>query len=345
MVHRNLSAETSTRTTISRRRALALGVSGGLFGLSSGWLVGPSPAHAQAYPSKPIRFIVPYPPGGGTDVVARIMLEPLMAAIGGNIIIDNRSGAAGSIGTDVVAKATADGYTLLFTLSSHTINPGLYSKLAFDTEQDFVPISQVASLPQILVANNDAPFKTLADLIAAAKLKPGSVNFGSVGAGSPGHIAGELLDLKAGTKMQHIPYRGGGPAMIDLLGGTIPVLWVSIPAAAQQVKAGKVKALAVSTKGRSSMFPNLPTVAEQGFPDFEVDSWFAMFAPTGTPRDLVDRWNKAVVGVLNMPDIREKLLQQGAEAVGSSPEQLDTIVRAEIIKWTAVIRQANIKPD
>jgi tripartite-type tricarboxylate transporter receptor subunit TctC len=327
---------------MSRRQMLALGLSGLASGLT---FSAAHPALAQDYPNKPVRFVVPYPPGGGTDVIARIVQEPLQAAIGQPIIIDNRGGAAGSIGTDIVAKSGPDGYTLLFTLSSHTINPGLFPKLPFDTEKDFVSIAQVASLPQILVANKEFAANNLRDLIELAKAKREGINYGSVGAGSPGHIAGELLDLKAGTKMQHIPYRGGGPAMIDLMGGQIPVLWVSIPAAAQQVKSGRVKALAVSTKTRSAVFPDVPTVAEQGFPDFEVDSWFAMFAPKGTPRDVIDRWNQTLTTVLKQPDVRDKLLQQGAEAVGSTPEQLDKLVAAEIVKWTDVVKQANIKPD
>jgi tripartite-type tricarboxylate transporter receptor subunit TctC len=322
-------------STVTRRWALT--------GLST--LALPGAARAQSYPNRPVRFVVPYPPGGGTDVIARIVQEPLQAVIGQPIIIDNRGGAAGSIGTDIVAKSAADGYTLLFTLSSHTINPGLYPNLAFDTEKDFVSISQVASLPQILVANKDFAANSLQDLISLAKAKPLSINYGSVGAGSPSHIAGELLDLKAGTKMQHIPYRGGGPAMIDLMGGQIPVLWVSIPAAAQQVKSGRVKALAVSTAKRSAVFPDVPTVAESGIPGFEVDSWFGMFAPKGTPREVVDRWQQTLTAVLKQTDVREKLLQQGAEAIGSAPEQLDKIVAAEIAKWRDIIKQANIKPD
>jgi tripartite-type tricarboxylate transporter receptor subunit TctC len=203
----------------------------------------------------------------------------------------------------------------------------------------------VASLPQILVANNDFAAKDLKSLIALAKDKPDSLNYGSVGNGSPGHIAGALLDLQAGTKMQHIPYRGGGPAVVDVMGGQIPLLWVSIPAVAQHIKGGRLKALAVSTLKRSAVFPDVPTVVESGIADFEVDSWYAMFAPAGTPRDIVDRWQKAVGTVLRMPEVREKLLAQGAEAIGSTPAMLDKLVSAEIVKWRDVISRANIKSD
>ncbi len=326
---------------VNRRRMLQLGAAGAI-GLTGMW---PGSAFAQAYPNKPVRFIVPYPPGGGTDVIARIVQEPLAAAMNANIIIDNRGGAGGSIGSDIAAKAGGDGYTLLFTLSSHTINPGLFPKLGFDTEKDFAPISLVASLPQILVANPAFAAKDLKELITLAKANPSTYNYGSVGNGSPGHIAGALLDLKAGTKMQHIPYRGGGPAVTDVMGGQIPLLWVSIPAVAQHVKSGRLKALAVSTLKRSAVFPDVPTVVESGIADFEVDSWYALFAPAGTPREIVDRWQQAVANVVKQPDVRDKLLAQGAEGVASTPAQLSKIVSDEIIKWRDVISRANIKSD
>ena len=326
---------------VSRRRHGAL--RGAIAALAAVGLA--QAALAQAYPSRPIRLVVPYPPGGGTDVIARILNEPLTIALKQPIVIDNRGGAAGAIGTDAVAKSTPDGYTLLFTLSSHTINPGLFPKLSFDTVKDFASISVVASLPQILVANTSFAPKTIAELVALAKAKPQSINYGSVGSGSPGHIAGELFDLTAGTKMQHVPYRGGGPAMIGVMGGESQLLWVSIPAAAGHAKSGRVRPLAVTTLKRSAVFPELPTVAEAGLPGFEVDSWYAMFAPRGTPRDIIDLWQRALSSVLKQPEIREKLLAQGAEGVGSTPEQLDAIVVAEIKKWGEIIAKANIKPE
>ena len=300
---------------------------------------------AQTYPDKPIRFVVPYPPGGGTDVIARIVQERFQQLLGQPIIIDNRGGAAGSLGTDIVAKSPADGYTVLFTLSSHTINPAIYTKLPFDTEKDFAPVGMVASLPQILVANAQFAPNSIAELTALAKAKPGELSFGSVGNGSPGHLAGELFQLRTATKLQHVPYRGGGPAMTDVLGGQIPLLWVSIPAAAQFVKTGKVKALAVSTLKRSAAFPNVPTMQEAGVPDFNVDSWYAIFVPAKTPQTIVDKLNRALNAIVHEPAIREKLLQQGAEGTGGTPQALGQVVTAEIARWAKLAKEANIHLD
>ncbi len=318
-----------------RRRVL-----GAAAALSSApWL-----ARAQErYPSRPIRFVVPYPPGGGTDVVARIVQPAMSQRLGQPILIDNRGGAAGVIGTEIVAKAPPDGYTILFTLSSHTINPALYKKLNFDTERDLVPISLVASLPQILVAYPGYKPNSVAEVIAAAKAGP--VNFASVGTGSPSHIALELMNLRAGVKMTHVPYKGGGPAVTDVMGGQVPLLWVSIPAAAQHVKNGRLKALAVSTLKRSSLFPDVPTMPEAGIADFEVDSWFAMFAPAGTPAAVIDTLQQVTAATVRIPEVRENLLQQGAEGVGSSAEELGRIVHAEIGKWAALVKSANIRVE
>lgn len=308
-------------------------------------LVQPWAALAQSgnYPDKPIRFLVPYPPGGGTDVIARIVQTPMQQALGQPVIIDNKGGAGGSVGTEIVSRAAPDGYTVLFTLSSHTINPAIFTKLSFDTVRDFEPVGMVASLPQILVANPQVPVKNVAEMVAMAKAKPGAVSYASVGNGSPGHLAGELLNIRMGVQMTHIPYRGGGPAVTDVIGGQVPFLWVSIPAAAQFVKSGKLKALAVSTHKRSAAFPDIPTAQEAGIPDFEVDSWYAMFVPAKTPRPVIDKLNRAINTVLADPAVREKLLAQGSEGVGGTPEALGKIVDAEIPKWTKLAKDANIK--
>ena len=307
----------------------------------------PAAAYAQAgaYPDKPVRFVVPYPPGGGTDVIARIVQERFQAALGQSILIDNKGGAGGSVGTELVSRAAPDGYTVLFTLSSHTINPAIFPKLSFDTVKDFEPVGTVASLPQILVANPQLPANTIAELVALARAKPGTLSYASVGNGSPGHLAGELFKLRTSTLMTHIPYRGGGPAVTDVIGGQVPLLWVSIPAAAQFVKTGKLKALGVSTLKRSAAFPDVPTLQEAGVADFEVDSWYAMFVPAKTPRAVVDRLNKALNTVVAEPAIREKLLAQGAEGVGGTPEALGATVAAELPKWAKLARDANIKAD
>jgi len=302
-------------------------------------------AYAQSWPTKQIKFIVPYPPGGGTDVIARIVQEPLSKELGQQVIIDNRGGAGGSIGSALAAQSPSDGYTVLFTLSSHTINPAIYTKLPFDTEKDFSSVVTVASLPQILVANPNFPAKTVKEVIEMAKAKPGSISYASVGNGSPGHLAGAMMATDAGVEMTHIPYRGGGPAVTDVIAGQVPLLWVSIPAAAQFVKTGKLKALAVSTVKRSAVFPDVPTMVESGFKGFEVDSWYAMFVPAKTPQTIIDRLNKATVNVLAQPEVKEKLLGQGAEAVGDSPAQLSGVVKKEIAKWKQVVKSANIKVD
>ncbi len=302
-------------------------------------------AAQNGYPDKPIRFVVPYPPGGGTDVIARIVQGKFQQLLGQPIVIDNRGGGGGSLGTDIAAKSLPDGYTVLFTLSSHTINPAIYPKLPFDTLKDFEPVGTVASLPQILVAHPAFPANTVAELIKVAKERPGFVQFASVGNGSPGHLAGELFNIRTGADIVHVPYRGGGPAINDVVGGQVPLLWVSIPAAAQFVKTGRLKALAVSTTKRSAAFPDVPTVQEAGVPDFEVDSWYAMFVPGKTPKPIIEKLNKALNQVVADPEMREKLLAQGSEGVGGSPETLGKVVAAELPKWAKLVKQANIKAD
>ena len=328
----------------SRRRLL--GRSLRISTLLSLALASPLTALADAaYPDKPLKFVVPYPPGGGTDVVARIVQQRLQAALGQSIVIENKGGAGGSLGTDIVAKAAPDGYTVLFTLSSHTINPAIFPKLPYDTIKDFEPVGLVASLPQLLAANMAVPVRSVADVVAQAKAAPDKFSFASVGNGSPGHLAGELMVLRTGAPMAHIPYRGGGPAVTDVIGGQVPLLWVSIPAAAAQVKAGKLRALAVSTTKRSPAFPDVPTMQEAGVADFEVDSWYAMLVPAKTPRAIIDRLNKALNTVLAEPAIRAQLLDQGADAVGGTPEALAKVIAAEVPKWVKLAKDANIKAD
>jgi len=283
--------------------------------------------------------------GGGTDVIARIVQEPLSQNLGQQVIIENRGGAGGSIGSELAAKSPPDGYTVLFTLSSHTINPAIYPKLGFNTERDFLPVVTIASLPQILVANPNFPANSVKDVIDMARSKPNSISYASVGNGSPGHLAGAMMAGSANVKMTHIPYRGGGPAVTDVMGGQVPLLWVSIPAAANFVKSGKLKALSVSTNKRSAVFPDVPTMAESGFKDFEVDSWYAMFVPAATPKAAVDRLNAAANKVLAMPDVKEKLLNQGAEAVGGSPDALGKVVKTELAKWDKVVKENGIKAE
>jgi tripartite-type tricarboxylate transporter receptor subunit TctC len=301
-------------------------------------------AHAQDYPNKPIRMIVPYPPGGGTDVVARIVNEKLSLELGQSIVIDNKGGAGGSVGTEIASKAPPDGYTILLTLSSHTINPKLFPKLGYDVERDFIPVSLAASIPQILVANPSVPASNMQELLAWMKANPGKVNYASVGVGSPAHIAGELLKLKSGVQMTHVPYKGGGPAMTDVIGGQVQLAIVSMPAALQFVKAGRVKALAVASAKRSASAPDVPTIAEGGL-DVVVESWYGVLVPAKTPAPVVAKLNAAMVKVLAMPDVKEKLFAQGAEAVSNSPAEFEAIIKDELGKWEYVIREAKITPE
>jgi tripartite-type tricarboxylate transporter receptor subunit TctC len=300
--------------------------------------------HAQDYPNKPIRMIVPYPPGGGTDVVARIVNEKLSQELGQPIVIDNRGGAGGSVGTEIASKAAPDGYTILLTLSSHTINPKLFPKLGYDVERDFIPISLAASIPQIIVAHPSVPAGNMQELLAWMKANPGKVNYASVGVGSPAHIAGELLKLKSGVQMTHVPYKGGGPAMTDVIAGQVQLAIVSMPAALQFVKAGRVKALAVASAKRSASAPDVPTIAEGGL-DVVVESWYGVLVPAKTPAPIVARLNAAMVRVLAMPDVKEKLFAQGAEAVSNTPAEFEAIIKDEIAKWEYVIREAKITPE
>jgi len=302
-------------------------------------------AGAQDWPSKPIRFIVPYPPGGGTDVIARIVQSRLGDALGQQVIIENRGGAGGALGTEQAAHAAPDGYTFLFTLSSHTINPLLY-KLNYDTERDFAPVTLIVSVPQLIATQPGSPIQSLQDVIKMSKAKPGSLNFASVGNGTPSHIAGELIKLRTGIDMVHIPYKGGGPAVADTLGGQVSFAIVTMPAAMSHVRAGKLRALAVTTLKRNPGAPEVPTVAEAlKMPDYEVDSWYGLFAPAKTSPAIVATMQKAIVKTIQLPDVKQKLLEQGADTVGSSPEHLGQVVKKELAKWPEVIKAAHIRVD
>jgi tripartite-type tricarboxylate transporter receptor subunit TctC len=315
-------------------------------GLIAGCAIGiGSQALAQNYPVKPIRFIVSFPPGGTVDITARIVQPKLSESLGQPIVIENRGGAGGAVGTEAVARSAPDGYTFLFTLSSHTINPFLY-KLAYDVERDFAPVSLIVSVPQLIAASPNAPAKTLRELVAAAKERPGFYAYASPGSGTPGHIAAELLKLRTGINIVHVPYKGGGPAVADTIAGQVPFLFLTAPAALSHARSGRLRALAVTTRKRTAAAPEIPTVAEElNLPDYEVDSWVAMFAPAKTPAAVVARMQKDVTRVVHLPEVKQKLLDQSADPVGSSPEELDRVVKTELKSWAAVIRDAGIKPE
>ena len=302
-------------------------------------------ATAQEWPSKPIRWVVPFPPGGSLDIISRIMQNRMSEGLGQPIVIESRAGAGGAVGTAEVARSAPDGYTFLFTLSSHTINPLLY-KLNYDVERDFAPVSLIVSLPQLIAVNPAVPIKSMRDLVAAAKAQPGKLSFASAGNGTPSHIAGELLKLKTGIDLLHVPYKGGGPAVTDTLGGQVPMLVLTAAIVMQHVRAGKLRPLAVTTLKRSPGAPEIPTVAEAlGLPDYEVDSWIAMFAPAKTPPPVVARMQKEIARVVQIPEVRQKLVEQMADPVAGSPAELDRVVKTELKKWAEVIQSAKIKAD
>ena len=308
-------------------------------------LCGPTSALSQQYPVKPIRFIVTFPPGGTVDITARIVQPRLSESFGQPIVIDNRGGAGGVVGTEMAARSAPDGYTFLFTLSSHTINPLLY-KLRYDVERDFAPVSLLVSVPQLIAAHPNAPAKTLRELVAAAKERPGVYSYASPGTGTPGHIAAELLKQRTGINIVHVPYKGGGPAVADTIAGQIPFLFLTAPAALSFTRSGKLRALAVTTRNRTPTAPEIPTVAQElNLPDYEVDSWVAIFAPAKTPAAIVARMQKEVARAVHLPEVKQKLLDQGADPVGSSQEELGRVVETELKSWAAVIRNSGIKVE
>ena len=302
-----------------------------------------SQALAQSYPARPIRVIVTFPPGGTVDITARIVQPRLSESLGQTVVIENRGGAGGAVGTEAAARSAPDGYTFLYTLSSHTINPFFY-KLNYDVERDFAPVSLVVSVPQLIAAHPNAPAKTLRELVAAAKERPGFYAYASPGSGTPGHIAAELLKRRAGIDMVHVPYKGGGPALGDTIAGQVPFLFLTAPAGLPSVRSGRLRALAVTTRKRTAAATDIPTVAEElNLPGYEVDSWCAMFAPAKTPAAIVARMQQEIARVVRLPEVKQKLIEQGADPVGGSPEELDRVVRTELKSWAAVIRDAGIK--
>jgi tripartite-type tricarboxylate transporter receptor subunit TctC len=308
-------------------------------------LLAATAASAQEWPSKPIRWVVPYPPGGSVDIVSRLMQTGVAEGLGQPIVIESRAGAGGAVGSAEVARSAPDGYTFLFTLSSHTINPHLY-KLSYDVERDFASVSLIVSIPQMLAVNAATPYKSINDVVAAARAQPGKLSFASAGNGTPSHIAGELLKLRTGIDLVHVPYKGGGPAMTDTLAGQVPMLFLTAAIVMPHARSGRLKPLAVTTLKRSPGAPEVPTVAEAlGLPDYEVDSWIAMFAPAKTPPAVIARMQKEIARVVGLPEVRQKLIEQTADPVASTPEELDRVVKVEMKKWAQVIRSAGIRAD
>ena len=306
------------------------------------WLAAPAWA-ASAYPTKPIRIVVTYAPGGNTDTAARIVSSYLSENLGQPFIIDNRGGAGGVVGTEIVARAVPDGYTLLFgTSAGLSINPQLQPKLPYNVERDFAPISLVLINPQLMVASPSLPAATVGEFLKLARAQPGKINYASVGVGSPGHLAMELLKIMASIDIVHVPYKGSAPAVLDLIGGSVSVLFSSVPVMLQHVKAGRLKALAVGSATRTAAAPDIPTVAEAGVPGFEYTVWYGLLAPSGTPRAIVARLNEAVVQSLRLPRLEQQLSAQGSESRPSSAEEMTRFMKAEHARWARVVKATGL---
>lgn len=303
------------------------------------------PVRSQSYPARPVRVMLPYPPGGPTDVLVRIVAAKLSEAFGQNFTVDNKAGASGMIGSAEVARATPDGYTLLGNASIHVINPSLYPKAAFDAIADFTPITQLASVPLVLVVNNDLPVKTIRELIVYGKANPARLNFASSGNAAAQHLAGESFKIATGVPMQHVPYKGSTPALTDLMGGQVQLMFDSMPSATPFVKSGKLRALAVSSSKRSPAFPELPTMAEAGVPGFDISTWYGLWAPKATPKDIVERVAAEVAKILKSSEVRDRYAALGAEPIGSSPEEFAAYCRSELLKWGKIVKESGAKAD
>jgi len=301
---------------------------------------------ADAFPNRPIRLVVPYPPGGGTDIVARVLGEKLGASLGQPIVVDNRGGAGGVLGTEIAAKAAPDGYTLLLVPSSHVINPSIYAKLPYDTVADFAPIAMVASAAILMAVNPHVPADTVRGFVEAAKANPKALgNYGSAGVGTVFHLTGQLFNQLSGLSLQHVPYRGGGPTVTALLAGEVPLAFETILSLQSHVRAGTLRALAITSARRSTTMPEIPTTADAGFPELIAENSYALFAPARTPAPIVTRLHDTAVAALASPDLRDRLREQGAEVVGGSSGELASYVATEIPKWAALARQAGVKPE
>lgn len=304
----------------------------------------PHAAIAQPqYPAKPIRLIVPFSAGSATDILARIIGGKLGEGGQWQVVVDNRPGAGGTLGATTVAKSPPDGYTLILVSVGHAINATLYSKLGYDTLKDFAPVSLVASVPNVLVVNAASPYKSMRDIVAAAKAKPGTLNFDSAGSGSSTHLSGEMFKMQAGIDIMHIPYKGTGEALTDVMAGRGDMMFAPTVSAMPFVKQGKLRALAVTTPARASALPDVPTVAEAGLPGYAFDSWFGILAPAGTPKAVIQTLNTEIGKALASPDVRERLAAQGAEARGSTPQEFASYIQAEIGKLAPVVKQSGVR--
>ena len=303
-------------------------------------------ALAQSYPAKPMRLVAPFPPGGPADILARIIGQHLSDRLGQQVIVDNRAGAGGNIGADMVAKAPPDGYTLLLgAVGSNAINASLYGSMPYDNIKDFEPVSLVAMVTILLVTHPSVPASSVSELIALARAKPGELTFGSPGNGTPQHLAGELFSTMANVKMTHVPYKGAVPALQDLLGGRLSMVFSSMPPALPHVAAGKIKALAVTSSKRSPVTPDVPTIAETGLAGYEVINWYGVLGPAGLPKDIVGKLNREIHGILTLPDVKKQLASQGAEVLTSTPQEFGAFISSETRKWAKVVKLSGARVD
>jgi tripartite-type tricarboxylate transporter receptor subunit TctC len=316
-----------------------------LVGLVTAAVAAPDAALAQAFPSQAVKIVVPFPPGGTTDILARDLGHALGEKWGVPVVVENRAGASGTIGSEHVVNAAPDGHTLLLTATHHVINPSLYRSLKYDTRRDFTPISLVAAVPNVLVVHPSVPASTVAELIALAKAKPGTINFGSAGPGGANHLAGELFKHSADIDITHIPYKGAAPALNDLLGGHIPMMFDSLPGVIQHINAGRLRALAVTSRQRAKAAPDIPTMQEAGVKDFEATAWFGLYAPAGMPADLTQKLSADVREALASPRMQAQFAKQGADPGTMSQQEFAQFVETEMARWNRVITVANIKLD
>lgn len=305
----------------------------------------PAAEDAGPYPNRPIRWIVPFPPGGAADLVSRAVAQKMGERYGQQIVIDNRAGAAGNVGTELASRAAPDGYTVVIVPATYTTAPALSKKIGYDPQKSFAPVSLVSSSALVLVVHPALPVTSIKSLVALAKARPGELNYASSGVGASAHLAAELFKSATGTRLVHVPYKGQPPAMIDVLSGQVQVMFPNIPVSRPHIQAGKLRALGVTTLKRASLFPELPTIAESGLAGFEVNQWSGLLAPAGTPAAVVQKLYEGVAAALREPDVKAGLSAQGFEAVGSTPAEFASYIASETAKWTAVIRKAGIKAD
>jgi len=308
-------------------------------------LLSPGFLYAQAWPNKPVKLVVPFPAGGGTDAFARPLAAALSQALGQSFFIDNRGGAGGTIGAEIAAKSPNDGYTFLVGAVHHTIAVSVYSKLPYDLERDLMPVTLVAVVPNVVVVHPKVPVNSITELVAYAKANPNKLNFASAGNGTSHHLAPELFKTMTGTQMNHIPYKGAGPAMQDLLAGQVDLMFDGMGSSAPQIRGGKLRPLAVTTTTRSPAFPDVPTVQEAGVPGYEVTTWYGLWAPAGTPPDIVNKLQAEVTKALLKQDIKEIWAAQGASSGGNTPEQFTVFIRNEVVKWAKVVKDSGARID